>query len=171
MSWLNKIQKAIHSLTFNVCAVSMFVLLPMMLLTTVDVIGRALFARPIPGAVELSEYMLAVIILLGLAYTQQVKGHPRVTIIVSRLPLKFQALLEIFITLLSMLIVFVVIWQGWVLATGRMSTIVSTVLKIPQMPFRLLVSIGGGLLFLELLVELIQAAGKLLGKISSNKQS
>ncbi len=154
-------KKVIQRLTFYVCAASMFMLVPMMFLTTIDVIGRAFFARPVPGAVELSEYMLAVVILLGLAYTQQVKGHPRVTLIVSRLPWRLQALLEIIMNLLGMFIIFIVIWQGYLLATGRMSTVVSDVLRIPQLPFRLLVSVGGALLFLELLVDLATAAGNL----------
>ncbi len=46
-----------------------------MLITTGDVITRSFFNKPIPGTLELSEYMLSIIILLGAAYTQQVKGH------------------------------------------------------------------------------------------------
>ncbi len=166
MGFLTMAKKAIQRLTFYICAVSMFMLIPMMFLTTTDVIGRALFARPVSGAVELSEYMLAVVILLGLAYTQQVKGHPRVTLVVSRFPLWLQSLLEVLIYILGLFIVFIVIWQGWVLATGRMSTIVSDVLRIPQLPFRLMVSVGGALLFLELLVDLATAVGKLFGSLS-----
>jgi TRAP-type C4-dicarboxylate transport system permease small subunit len=162
MEWLAKAQKWTQRLTFYVCAVSMFMLVPMMLLTTADVIGRAFFARPVPGAVELSQYMLAVVILLGLAYTQQVNGHPKVTLVVSRLPSLVQRILEIIITMLGLFIVFILLWQGWVLATGRFSTTVSDLLRIPQLPFRLLVSFGGGLLFLELLVDLSSTVGKLL---------
>lgn len=99
--------------------------------------------------------------LLGLAYTHQVKGHPRVTLIVSRLPLRLQAFLEAIVNLLSMFIVFIVIWQGWVVATGRMAAVVSDTLEIPQLPFRLLVSMGAALLFLELLVDLAVALVKL----------
>lgn len=164
MQLLGLTKKVIQRLTFYVCAASMFMLVPMMFLTTIDVIGRAFFARPVQGAVELSEYMLAVIILLGLAYTQQVKGHPRVTLIVSRLPLRLQALLEVIMNLLGMFIILIVIWQGYLLATGRMSTIVSEVLRIPQLPFRVLVSVGAGLLFLELLVDLITALENLFKK-------
>ena len=67
-----------------ICYVGMFLILPLMLFTTADVIGRAVWARPIPGIVELSSYVLDVFILLGLAYTQQVKGHVRVSMLTSR---------------------------------------------------------------------------------------
>ncbi|NLX90921.1 MAG: TRAP transporter small permease [Firmicutes bacterium] len=163
MGWLSKAGKLIQRLTFYVCALSMFMLIPMMLLTTTDILARTFFTRPIPGAVELSEYMLVVVILMGLAYTHQVKGHPTITLVVSRFPLKVRLVLEILVSLLGMFIIFIVIWQGWVLATGRMAAVVSDVLRIPQLPFRLLVSAGAILLFLELLVELIAAAAKLTG--------
>lgn len=171
MAWLTLVKKNIQRLTFYVCTISMFMLIPMMFLTTIDVIGRAIFARPVPGAVELSEYMLAVVILLGLAYTQQVKGHPRVTLVISRFPVLLQQILEILMALLGMFIIYILVWQGWVLATGRMSTIVSDVLRIPQLPFRVLVSVGGALLFLELLVDLATAVGKLFEKTVKSPMS
>ncbi|MDH5696333.1 MAG: TRAP transporter small permease subunit, partial [Dehalococcoidia bacterium] len=86
MGRLIKIKQGIQRATFYVCVVGMCLLIPMMLLTTGDAIVRATLARTIAGAVEISEYMLAVFILLGLAYTQQVKGHVRVSFFISRLP-------------------------------------------------------------------------------------
>ena len=62
----------------------MVFVLPLMLITTADVVGRGFFNKPIAGTFELSEYMLAVIILLGAAYTQQVKGHVAVDFLTSR---------------------------------------------------------------------------------------
>lgn len=164
MQKLKKIKVAIQELTYYVCTVSMFVLIPMMFLTTIDVIGRSVFSWNIPGTVELSRYMLAIVILLGLAYTQQVKGHPRVTLLVSKLPLKAQLITEIIMNLLGMFIVAILVWQGWVIAHGRAAATVSDLLRISQYPFRLLVSAGGALLFLELLVDLMTAAGKLFDK-------
>ncbi len=174
MQRLEIAKNSIQKLTYYVCAVSMFVLIPMMFLTTIDVIGRSFFSWPIPGAVELSRYMLAVVILLGLAYTQQAKGHPRVTLLVAKLPLKAQLVIEIIINLLGMFIVAVFVWQGWVIAHGRAAAIVSDVLRISQYPFRLLVSIGGALFFLELLVDFLTAAGRLFGqepKITSQSET
>lgn len=162
MEWLTNTQKRVQRLTYCVSAVGMFMLIPMMLLTTSDVITRTTLNKPIPGAVETSSFMLVVVILLGLAYTQQVKGHPNVTILVSRLPLRVSLIVEIIINLLCLGIVSIVVWQGWVVATGAIGRIVSDVLRIPQFPFRLLVPVGGALLFLEFLVDLFTSVEKLL---------
>ena len=138
-----------------VCYLGMLLILPLMLLTTADVIGRAAWARPIPGIVELSSYMLDVFILLGLAYTQQVKGHVRVSMLTLRLPHRVQLSLEIVVTLLSLFIMVLLAWQGWVV--GMEETAVSDMLRIPQRPFKLLVGVAALLLCLELVIDLVAA--------------
>jgi len=62
-----------------VAGVGAWSLVFLMLLTAADVVGRDLLGHPVPGTVELSQYLLAVFILSGLAYTQQIKGHVNVS--------------------------------------------------------------------------------------------
>jgi TRAP-type C4-dicarboxylate transport system permease small subunit len=131
-----------------------------MLLTTGDVIGRKFFSKTIPGSFELSEYILAVFILLGAAYTQQVKGHVGVDFITSKLSPRMRTVCEIITTILSMFIIAIVIWQGFL--EGIRERTVSDMLRIPQYPFRLLVAIGGFLLWLELLIDLVSSIGKFM---------
>ena len=57
-----------------------------LLLVVANVIGRYLFNAPITGAFEITESLLVVIIMLGLALTQFHDGHIRVTILTRRLP-------------------------------------------------------------------------------------
>jgi TRAP-type C4-dicarboxylate transport system permease small subunit len=136
----------------------MSLLIPLMLLTTGDVIGRGFFRKPIPGTFELSEYILATFILLGAAYTQQVKGHVGVDFVTSRLSPHLRTTCQIITTLLSLFIIGIVIWQGWV--EGIRERTVSDMLRVPQYPFRLLVAIGGFLLWLELLIDLLSLIGR-----------
>ena len=171
MKWLANIQKRIQRLTYCVSAVSMFVLIPMMLLTTSDVVSRTVFHKPMPGVVETSSYLLVTVIILGVAYTQQVKGHPVVTILVARLPLRIGSLVGIVVNLFCLGMTFIVVWQGWVVARSDIGKIVSDVLRIPQLPFRLLVPLGGALLFLEFLVDLLVSAEKLFRKQASPERT
>ncbi len=137
-------------------------IIPLMLLTTGDIIGRKFFSKTIPGTFEISEYILAIFILLGAAYTQQVKGQVGVDFLTSRLSPRARIACEIITTLLSMFIIGIVVWQGW--AEGIMERAVSDQLRIPQYPFRLLVAVGGFLLWLELLIDLFNSIGKLKGR-------
>jgi len=154
-----KLKMMIQRVNFYVCAVGMCLILPLMLLTTSDVVGRKFFSKTIPGSFELSEYILAIFILLGAAYTQQVKGHVGVDFITSRLSPHVRAVCQIITLLLSLFIIAILIWQGWV--EGIRERTVSDMLRIPQYPFRLLVAIGGFLLWLELMIDLFGLIGML----------
>ena len=159
MPWTTA-RRVIQRLTYGLCFMGMFLLLPMMLLTTADVFGRAVWSRPIPGTVELSSYMLAVFVLLGVAYTQQVRGHVRVSILLARIPERAKAFLDAITTLMSLGIIVLVAWQGWVVAIEERT--VSDMLRIPQWPFRMLVSLAGLFLAVELVIDLSTSLKKLL---------
>ena len=132
----------------------MFLLIPMMLMTTVDVIARSLFNHPLVGVYELSSYLLAGFFLLGIAYTYQVGGHVRIELLVARLPEPLARIAEIVTILLSLFIVTILIWQGWKLAITE--TAVSEQLRIPEMPFRLLVPLAALSLWLVMFAELLE---------------
>ena len=157
--WWIKVQKVIHRLSFSVAVVGMTFLLPLMLLTTGDILGRKFLSKTIPGTFEISEYILAIFILLGAAYTQQVKGHVGVDFLTSRVSPRARVACEIVTTLLSLFIIGIVVWMGWIEGIGERA--VSDQLRIPQYPFRLLVAVGGFLLWMELLIDLLNSIGKL----------
>ena len=160
MEQLHMVRKVIQRLTLSLCFVGMFLLIPMMLLTTGDVVVRTVWGRHIPGTVELSSYMLAAFILLGVAYTHQVKGHVRVSMLVSRLPERAGLILDLITTLLSLFIISILAYQGW--EVGLEERTVSDILRIPQLPFRLLVAVAAFFLWLELMIDLWISAGKLV---------
>ncbi|RPJ20832.1 MAG: TRAP transporter small permease [Desulfobacteraceae bacterium] len=152
-------KRGIRRLNYIVCAIGMAMVIPLMLLTFADVVLRSFFNKPIPGTFEISQYILAIFILLGAAYTQQVKGHVGVDFVTSRLSPRLRAICELVTTLLSLFIIAIVVWQGWV--EGITEKAVSDQLRIPQYPFRVLVAVGGFLLWLELLIDLFGSFGKL----------
>ncbi len=151
-----KLRNLVQTTTRVLGYAGMAFIMPMMLLTTADAGGRDLFSRPVRGAFELSSLILAVFILLGLAYAQQMKDHVRVTILIDRLPVRVSCAITMFTTLLCMFIVAAMSWQGIVVACESSS--VTDMLRIPQFPFRLLVTVGGILLFLEFLFDLVDEA-------------
>jgi TRAP-type C4-dicarboxylate transport system permease small subunit len=142
----------------------MVIVLPLMLITTGDVLGRSFFNKPIAGTFELSEYMLAVLILMGAAYTQQVKGHVTVAFLTHKLGRKAQLTCRVLTLTLSLFIVGILVWQGFKL--GIEETGVTDQLRIPRTPFKMLVGIGGGLLWLQLLFDLTDTMAALVRRPS-----
>ncbi|RJR21331.1 MAG: TRAP transporter small permease [Desulfobacteraceae bacterium] len=153
--------RVIKRISFFLCCIGMVFVIPLMLLTTVDVISRAVWSKPIPGTFELSEYLLAIVILLGAAYTQQVKGHVGVDFVTKRFGPRLQALCEVLSHIGCMFILALLAWQGYERAMEE--TTVSDMLRIPQTPFRLLVALAGLTLFAEFLLELFQSLKTLIG--------
>jgi TRAP-type C4-dicarboxylate transport system permease small subunit len=140
----------------------MFTLLIMMLFTTFDVIGRSLFRAPIIGSYELTQYMLVIVVLLGIPYTQQVGGNVRITLFVSRLSPRVQVIIDIVMTLLGLAFFLFIVWGGWLETVSSFrGGGVSDMLRIPEWPFRLLISVGAFLLSLELLIKMLTSVGHL----------
>ena len=160
MEWPKRVKKVIQTVNRFIAGVGAFFLVPLMLITATDVLSRDVFNHPIPGTVELSGYMLSVFVLLGIAYTQQVKAHVGVSIITSRLPHHAQLILNIIITLISLFIFSILAWQGWAVGIGGRT--VSDMLRIPQYPFRLLVALAALFVCFELLIDFGDAIGKLV---------
>jgi TRAP-type C4-dicarboxylate transport system permease small subunit len=151
-------RKLIRGVTFWVCSAGMFLILPLMLMTTADVLSRSFFNKPIAGSFELSEYMLAVIILLAAAYTQQVKGHVWVDFFTVRFSKRVQGVFRVITGIASLSIVTVLMVMGFIEAHEEKA--VSDMLRIPQWPFKMLVFVGGFLLWLELLLDLFESVGQ-----------
>ena len=164
MGGLGKIKKWVQTLNRFVAGVSGVFLIPLMLITAIDVVGRDVFNHPIPGTVELSQYMLAVFVLLGLAYAQQMKAHVAVSIFTSHLNEHVQLILNIIATLLCLFISYILVWQGWVV--GIEEKAVSDMLRVPQYPFRLLVALAAFLMCLEFLIDFGDSLKKLVGRSS-----
>jgi TRAP-type C4-dicarboxylate transport system permease small subunit len=162
--WFEGFKKGIHRVNRFIAIVGACFLIPLMILTAGDVVGRDVFNHSIPGTIELSQYMLAVFILLGLAYTQQVKAHVGVIVITSRLPHHAQLILRVIATLLCLFISCVLIWQGWVI--GMEEKTVSDMLRVPQYPFKLMVAVAAFLTSLELVIDLGDSLAKMKGKAS-----
>ena len=86
------------------CAVSMF-------LITADVVGRYFFNSPIPGTLEVTEFMLCMIVFGGLTYLEIRGEHVRILLIYSRLSAKAQFALSIFAKGLGFLFFGLMTWQ------------------------------------------------------------
>ena len=164
MGWFDAVQKGIHKANRFAAGAGAWFLIPLMIMTALDVLGRDVLNRPIPGTVELSQYLLSVFILLGFAYTQQVNAHVTVSLFTSRLPYRVQLIVKIMTTLLMLLMGCIIAWQGWVV--GIEERTVSDMLRVPQVPFRLLVAFSAFMLCLQLLSDLGDSLKKLAGRAS-----
>jgi TRAP-type C4-dicarboxylate transport system permease small subunit len=131
----------------------------MMLLTTLDVSGRALFSRPVAGSIELNRILLAVFTVTGLAYTQRQGANVRVTLLLDMLPPGPRAALEILSHLVAVGIVGLLSWQSGVSGIEEIRAGTTTdALGIPIYPLYFLIAAGSLCLCLEMIRQLAAAA-------------
>jgi len=162
---ITRVEHAIHCLTRYVLMAGMGWVLGMMLLTTCDVMARYFFSMPVPGAKELSEFMLAAFGMLGMAYTHHSGGNVRVTFLTHALPPRWRAMADTIANLLSLVIVLLITWQAWIMGAEDFHTgAVSDSLGIPIYPFKFLLSEGAFFLCLEILTNLAESVRKVFRK-------
>jgi TRAP-type C4-dicarboxylate transport system permease small subunit len=129
----------------------------MMALGTVDVIGRYLFNKPILGTLEVFEILLPAIVLLGLGYTQENRGHVSMELLVLRLSPRTKTILDIVTNGCAFFISVLILWRGWILTTmyWRMGRTIPTI-DVPMFLPQLFVPLGAFVLSLVLMVQMLE---------------
>lgn len=108
----------------------------MMFLTALDVGLRYIFNRPISGALELVEYMMAVIVPFALTVTAYEKAHIGVELVMDRFSLGFRLIVACMTDLLAFVLYALITWQGFLYIFEEYNSgMTSAVLLIPSYPF------------------------------------
>ena len=167
--WLSSVgdtlEKTVYPIGRFLHRFAQVILVLMVLLTVTDVCLRYIFNNPITGSYELTEFMMAVLVFASVGFTQSVKDHVSVDLVVTKLPNRVRALLEAITCLLAFGLFALAAWRN-VLHTGTTweRHDVSAELFIPVSPFVLFVALGLAVLSLVLLVQFFQSLARVLKK-------
>ena len=91
-SVISGLSKVINPVTRVINGVGVGILALIMFFTVTDVCLRYFFNHPLASSFELTEFMMAIAVAFGLAYTALHDGHVRVELFTSRLPKRTQAI-------------------------------------------------------------------------------
>lgn len=83
----------------------------MMLLTAADVIGRHVLGRPVPGAIELVQYAMVIVVFAGLPVVTREGQHISLSLLEGRLGASGRRLQRIVLGLVCAVVLAV---QGWI---------------------------------------------------------
>jgi TRAP-type C4-dicarboxylate transport system permease small subunit len=148
------------STVFNAVAAGLLFLL--MIAGAADVIGRYLFNAPINGTMERGQLMLALMVFLSWGYTQIKKGHVNVELFITFFPPRLRLITDLFTTLVTLGLCILIVWQSTIMAIEtHQSGEVVFVIHWPLAPFQLIVPLGGVVMCLVLVMEIIQFVYKL----------
>ena len=129
----------------------------MMILVVANVLGRYLFNAPITGAFEVTESLLVIIIMLGLALTQYHDGHIRVTILTRRLPHALARFAKICSLMLGAVFFVWCAYASWKFAYQSYSFNEQEwgAVTFPLYPFKFVVFVGVVLLTIQFVLDTI----------------
>jgi TRAP-type C4-dicarboxylate transport system permease small subunit len=128
----------------------------MMVLIVANIITR-LFGHIIPGSYEISTLMIVVSVAFALGYAGVQKRHVVVKILTDRFSPRWQAVVEIITSLISMATWAVIGWASYTVLAKRLLTEVTDLLDVPYLPFRIIFVAGIAILCLVYLTDLIKA--------------
>jgi len=127
-----------------------------MMLTVADVFMRYLFARPITGTTELTEFMM-VILILSIVPAALAKRHVTVDVLTEHLTPKGQAFFDAVTLIASSWLVAIMGWRAFKACSFMIKNDVrSPTLDIAIYPFYVIVGVAFVFLFIAMITLIVQ---------------
>jgi TRAP-type C4-dicarboxylate transport system permease small subunit len=121
------------------------VLFGIMMVSVIDVIGRYLLNRPLPGSSEITEVLMAILVYAGLPVVSQRNAHICVDMFGTIIPQRAVPIRNAANGLICTATLAVIAWRLWAYADQLSGWGVTEYLKLPQAPFAYAMSLLAGL--------------------------
>jgi len=149
--------KVLRSVIWRTAQIGQLALAAVMFLIVSNIISR-IPGKPVPGTVELTEILGAVLLSMGVAYCQMTKGHIFVGVLVERLSPRLQGAIDFFTSLVALFFSGLLAKETFVFGSTMMQRNWMTAhLRIPIYPFIYLVAFGFLMLAAVLFRDLLKA--------------
>ena len=144
VAWINK----------SFCFISAAMLMLLMVIGAGDVIARYVFASPIKGCLGMSEVLLVGIVFFSWPYTQSVDGNVKVDLFFDGFRPRIRSAVGAGRCLIAFGVFAIMTWRSVNKALESMeSGEIIDILNIPAYPFHFFVTLGVGVLCLQLIVD------------------
>ena len=123
-----------------------------------DVIGTQFLKSPLPGAKELTESTMVLIVFGALTYAQIKRSHIRVELLYTRMGPRGRAVMDVIADIAALLFFMLLLWQAVNEAIFSVQLKEATVglIRFPLYPARIILAAGTGLLIVRLLIDLFE---------------
>jgi TRAP-type C4-dicarboxylate transport system permease small subunit len=135
-------------------------------LTSVDVVLRYFFNRPLLWGYDVSSYIMGACVFFGAAYTELHESHVSITFITSRLSAKRKAWTMFFLRLIMLAVCIILAFACWLktISSWRTNSTTIGIVKIPKFPL-------DGILTLSMLLFSALIIVKIVGYIKEVRSS
>jgi len=167
--WLNravvKLDAVVKPLGKGLHSIGVTMLALMMFLTASDVMLRYFINSPIQGAYDLTEYMMAILVVFSMVYCCTSKGNIRVDTFIKMLPERTQAIVMTITGLINVCVFAAMAWQIYLkMIESYQTQVASAVLLIPRYPFIGLIAFSAVCIVIVFLRDFLESLSNLLGR-------
>lgn len=127
----------------------------LMVFTVLDVFLRYVFNRPFSSSIEITEFSMAIIVFLGIAYCGWTGGHVAVDILERPLENPRLRFIPVILTSISALLFAA---MAYLVALEAFTTMgrVSNMLRWPHFPFQIVVAFGSAMYAVVLAIQVVR---------------
>ena len=165
MGALNKISDVVNTIVEYVVAILMGL---MTIVVFVQVLFR-IFSGSLPWSEEAARYMMIYLVYLGASVGVKYGNHIAVEFIATILPKKGQDVLEVIVDLLSLFCFGVIIVYGMKIVDVTMMQR-SPAMQLPMGYIYFSLVLGGALMFLQGLIDMIKTIARIAGKEGAGEE-
>lgn len=161
---LGRLNRRLNSVIFPLCRIpnvfGVHIILIIMFATIIDVILRFSLNKSLLGLYEVIQFLMVVVVSLGIGYTQTEKSHVNIVFVTDRLPSGIKKFIECFNLLASVVFFWFMVVAGIIQVMQEYTKEgMSPVLEIPTYPFYAIIVVGSVIMLLALLRDLLAVAG------------
>lgn len=148
----------LQTITIPGIAIAGIAVLAMMFIGAAD-IAATFFNRPIPGALELIQALMVVVIFLALPQVEARRQHITVDMVTQRLGPRTQRVLRVINDLLCLLFFGAMAWQGWLLfwSSWKIREYAPGLIPFPIYPSKGLFALGVTLSVVVIVINVFQS--------------
>lgn len=152
------LERWIHPLTKHLAAIGSFLVLIMALVITVDVVMRTLGGVPLAWAIEMEQFMLAMVVFLSVAYTLTKNGHVNIDLFSTKFSPNTKSIVESMMILLGIFFFSVIAVENFLkLMESYHLDEMAEISKFPIWPFLGIIVLGSILTILVLVINLLKS--------------
>ena len=161
---MNRLTHLLEPVALGILLVGGLGLIISTFLGTADVVGTQMFGVPVPGATEITESTMVLIVFGALTYTQIRRSHIRVELLYMRAGARGQAAMDVFASLMAVLFFSLLLWQATneALFSIKIDEATFGLVRMPLWPARIVLAAGTALLILQLLLDLVADLDRLV---------
>ena len=160
---MKPIRAVLEKLAFAILVIGGVGMLTSMFLGVADVVGTQGFGAPVPGAKEVTESTMVLIVFGALTYAQIRRSHIRVELLYTRMAPRVRSAMDLLAHAFALLFFALMAWQAWNEAVFSYEIDESTdgLVRFPLWPARMTLMAGCALVCLQLMLDMIDDAGRM----------